>query len=166
MKRRHLTSALVLAALIAAGCSSDDTSSAGDATAADAPTGAVPADDDGGSDGGSSTAPGAIRVVPASDAATIHAERTEELVVLDVRTAEEFAEGHLDGAIMIDFYAEDFADSIADLDRDAPYLLYCRSGNRSGQTRTLMEELGFTDVTDVDGGIVAWADAGFPLVVP
>ncbi len=85
------------------------------------------------------------------------------LVVLDVRTSEEFADGHLADATMLDFYRDDFADRLAELDPDAPYLIYCRSGNRSGQTRALMEELGFTDVVDVDGGILAWDDAGLPI---
>jgi len=67
---------------------------------------------------------------------------------------------------MIDFYEDDFADQIADLDPDVPYLVYCRSGNRSGQTAAIMEELGFADVSDVDGGIVSWFDSGLPTVNP
>lgn len=89
--------------------------------------------------------------------------RTQDLVVLDVRTPDEFNAGHLDGAVMIDFYESDFAANINELDRDQPYLLYCRSGNRSGQTLALMEDLGFTNVADVDGGINAWLDAGLPV---
>lgn len=105
-----------------------------------------------------------IRVVPADEALTIQANPPADLVVLDVRTAEEFAEGHLEGAVMLDFYDPDFAAQIADLDPDVPYLLYCRSGNRSGQTAEIMEQLGFADVSDVDGGILAWAEAGQPIV--
>ena len=67
---------------------------------------------------------------------------------------------------MVDFYDDDFADQLADLDPDVPYLLYCRSGNRSGQTIGILEELGFADVADVDGGILAWNDAGLPTVTP
>lgn len=94
----------------------------------------------------------------------MQADPPEGLVVLDVRTPDEFAEARLDGAIMIDFYEDDFATQLAELDPNASYLLYCRSGNRSGQTALLMEELGFTDVADVDGGIVAWNAAGLPTV--
>ena len=50
------------------------------------------------------------------------------------------------------------------LDRDTPYLLYCRSGTRSGQAAAIMADLGFNDVADVDGGVIAWAEAGLPLV--
>ena len=105
-----------------------------------------------------------IRVVdPDTGAATI-ADPPDDLVILDVRTPDEFAEGHIDGAIMIDFYEADFSARLAELDPDVPYLIYCRSGNRSGQTRALLEDLGFTDVADVDGGVLAWTDAGLPLV--
>lgn len=105
-----------------------------------------------------------VRLVSVDDGADIQADPPEDLVILDVRTPEEFAEGHLEDARLIDFYAEDFADRLEELDRDVPYLLYCRSGNRSGQVAEMMEELGFADVADVDGGIVAWIEAGHPVV--
>lgn len=106
-----------------------------------------------------------IRLVSATDGAAILDSPPEDLVILDVRTAEEFEEAHIDGAVMLDFYRDDFADQLAELDPDVPYLLYCRSGNRSGQTAALMSQLGFTDVADVDGGIVSWTDAGLPVTV-
>ena len=88
----------------------------------------------------------------------------DDVEVIDVRTPEEFAEGHIDGAVMIDFYADSFADDIAALDPDATYLVYCRSGNRSGQTTALMAELGFDQVYDLDGGVIAWDAQGGALV--
>jgi len=103
-----------------------------------------------------------IRLVSAEQGAAIQTDPPQDLVILDVRTPEEFAAGHLDGAIMLDFYRDDFAVALEELDPDVPYLLYCRSGNRSGQTALLMEQLGFTDVADVDGGIRAWNEAGLP----
>ena len=112
--------------------------------------------------GGSDTG---VRSVSADDAfETVFESPPEGLIVLDVRTQEEFEGRRLPDATMIDFYAPDFQERIADLDRDAPYLLYCRSGNRSGQTAELMKELGFTDVRDVEGGIVSWLDNGHPFV--
>lgn len=106
---------------------------------------------------------GLVRVSPTVAAATVE-DPPDDLVILDVRTPEEFAEGHIDDAIMIDFYSDDFADQLAGLDPDVPYVLYCRSGNRSGQTLAIMEQLGFTSVQDVDGGAIAWQEAGLPLV--
>ena len=87
-----------------------------------------------------------------------------DIVVIDVRTPEEFAEGYIDGADMIDFYADTFADDIAALDPDDTYLLYCRSGNRSGQTAVLMQQLGFENVYDMDGGVAAYGEQGLPLI--
>jgi rhodanese-related sulfurtransferase len=152
---RPLLIALLTALLFAAGCSSGDTASLEDS--AETPARSQEAQSqDGGSAG--------IRLVSATEGAAIQADPPDDLVVLDVRTPEEFAEGHLDGAIMLDFYQADFEDRLAELDPDVPYLLYCRSGSRSGQTKAVMSELGFTDVADVDGGIVAWSGAGFELV--
>jgi len=107
-----------------------------------------------------------LRLVSAQAGADIQANPPDDLVILDVRTPEEFDAGHIEGAIMIDFYAEDFAEQLAQLDPDVPYLLYCNSGNRSGKTVPILDELGFTDVADVDGGIQAWAGAGLPIVLP
>lgn len=82
---------------------------------------------------------------------------SDEYIVIDVRTPEEIAEGKIiDRADEIDFYDEDFRDQIAELDRDQKYLLYCRSGNRSGKTLQLMQELGFENAQHLDGGITAW----------
>lgn len=106
-----------------------------------------------------------IRIVSADDAAATIADPPDDLVILDVRTPDEFAAGHIEGAVMLDFYREDFAEQVAALDRDVPYVIYCRSGSRSGQTRELMSELGFAAVDDVDGGVISWADAGLPFVV-
>ena len=120
---------------------------------------------DGGDDASSTDAAG-IRLVSVQEGADLQGDPPDGLVILDVRTPEEFAEGHLDGALMIDFYLDDFTDRVADLDPDVPYLVYCRSGNRSGQAVAIMEELGFADVADVDGGIMSWLDAGLPIVSP
>jgi rhodanese-related sulfurtransferase len=106
-----------------------------------------------------------ISTISVDAAAAIAGDPPANLVVLDVRTPEEFAEGHLEDAVLIDFYDADFADQLAALDPDVPYLVYCRSGNRSGQAISVMDELGFTSAVDVDGGIVAWAAAGMPVTV-
>ncbi len=108
---------------------------------------------------------GDFATISPQQASAVMAAPPADLVVLDVRTPEEYAEGHLDGAVLVDFYDADFADQLGQLDPEVPYLVYCRSGNRSGQTLTLMEQLGFSSASDVDGGIVAWQDAGLPVVV-
>jgi rhodanese-related sulfurtransferase len=91
------------------------------------------------------------------------AEPPADLVVLDVRTPEEFAESHLAGAININVEGPDFAGSVADLDEDAPVFVYCRTGRRSANAVTIMQDLGFTELYDLDGGIVSWSHAGLPI---
>ena len=105
-----------------------------------------------------------IRVVDPEQAALTIADPPDDLVILDVRTQEEFDEGHLDGAVLLDFYRDDFAAELATFDPTVPYVLYCRSGNRSGQARAIMDDLGFESVEDIDGGIVGWQEAGLPVV--
>lgn len=83
-----------------------------------------------------------------SDGGSTESPIAEGDVVIDVRTPEEFNAGHLDEALNIDIYAPDFKDQIGALDRDASYAVYCRSGNRSGQAKAIMEDMGFTDVTN------------------
>ena len=85
-------------------------------------------------------------------------------VILDVRTPEEFAAGHLPGAININVEASDFDTKIAGLDESAETLVYCQTGNRSGVATDKMVELGFTDMSDLQGGIEAWAAAGEEIV--
>lgn len=149
-KTRTLLAVLLTALLLAAGCSSGDTPTSDTGTES--------------SDSSSDAGAAGIRLVSATEGAALQADPPDDLVILDVRTPEEFAEGHLDGAVMIDFYEADFADRLGELDPEVPYLLYCRSGSRSGQTTAIMRDLGFTDVADVDGGIVAWSGAGLQVV--
>jgi len=138
--------------LLLASCGGDDPATAEDAgTAAEATV----AD--------SATEISGISTISVEAAAAITDNPPDDLVVLDVRTPEEFAEGHLEGAVLVDFYAADFAEQLAALDTDVPYLVYCRSGNRSAQAMGVMEQLGFASAADIDGGIVAWSDAGLPV---
>lgn len=105
-----------------------------------------------------------IDLVSPADAAQVITDDPAGLVVLDIRTLEEFNEAHLADAVMIDFYAEDFADQLDTLDKDVPYVLYCRTGNRSSDAVNTMEDLGFVEVYEIDGGIVNWYDQGYPIV--
>lgn len=104
-----------------------------------------------------------VRVVQPSEAAALLADAPADLVVLDVRTPQEFADSRLPGAVNLDVSSPDFREELASLDRDVPYILYCRSGNRSAQARAMMADLGFSSVTDVAGGIVAWQSTGLPI---
>ena len=84
-------------------------------------------------------------------------------LLLDVRTNNEFAQGHLQGAQQIDFYRDDFSDALDKLDREQPVLIYCRSGNRSGKAAKQMKAMGFYAVYKLEGGIGAWSKRGKPV---
>lgn len=83
-------------------------------------------------------------------------------LVVDVRTPEEVAEGHLAGSVNINFLGENFAQEIENLNKKKTYLLYCKSGNRTRKAADLMEKAGFKHVYMLDGGITAWNAAGKP----
>lgn len=78
-------------------------------------------------------------------------------VILDIRTPEEFAEGHIDGAQNVDFY-DSFEPEITKLDKNRTYLIYCRSGNRSNTANDIFKQLGFKEVYELDGGYNAWQE--------
>lgn len=99
------------------------------------------------------------------DAATFATLEAAGYTIIDIRTPEEIAAGKVTpDALELDYYAADFPSQLATLDRTNSYALYCRSGNRSGDTLARMRALGFTDVVDLSGGIVAWQASGRPLV--
>ncbi len=83
---------------------------------------------------------------------------TEDAVILDVRTPEEYADGHLEGAQLLDLNSGEFEAALPELSPDAEYLVYCRSGARSAQAMELMEDAGFTDVTNL-GSVEEAAEA-------
>lgn len=86
------------------------------------------------------------------------------VVILDVRTPGEFAEGYIEGAQNIDFQSGNFENEIAALDKNVTYAVYCRSGNRSGQAAKIMHDAGFHDVYNLDGGVIDWTSEGMMLV--
>lgn len=84
--------------------------------------------------------------------------------LLDVRTADEFNEGHIAGAVMADVNEDDFLQqAMAVLEPDRPVAVYCRSGRRSARAASMLANQGFR-VTNLDGGVLAWQDAGKDLV--
>lgn len=119
-----------------------------------------------------SDAPADEAVTPGGDSEVVRMSATEfeeaadrpGVVVLDVRTPEEFAEGHLPGAVNLDVSDPGFAEGLDELDRDATYAVYCRTGSRSLAAAQAMREAGFDDVFDLEGGIEAWQTHGGRIV--
>lgn len=85
----------------------------------------------------------------------------KDLVILDVRTPDEFEAGHIAGAKNFDFYGDDFAAQLKGLDKSKEYLVHCASGVRSG--KTVKEMAGFAHVYHMNGGFHAWEAAGKPI---
>ncbi len=81
-------------------------------------------------------------------------------IVLDVRTPQEVASGVIGGSVAIDYNGRNFTEEISKLDKNAPILLYCASGNRSGRAMSKMGKMGFTELYSLSGGIGAWSRAG------
>lgn len=90
-------------------------------------------------------------------------EQEEDIVLLDVRTPEEFSQGHLAGAKNLDFHAVDFGQQLKRLNPNQKYMVYCAVGGRSGKAMQLMEGLGFKKVYNVGEGFTELKDQGIPV---
>ncbi|MFN3866131.1 MAG: rhodanese-like domain-containing protein [Demequina sp.] len=84
------------------------------------------------------------------------AAQSEDVIIVDVRTPAEFAEGYVPRAVNIDVSSPDFVDAVAQLDPDASYAVYCRSGNRSRVAIDHMTAAGLGSTLGLEGGIGAW----------
>ena len=114
----------------------------------------------------------ALSSVLAGESKVTHANVTEaaalvkakKVVVVDVRTAAEYANGHIEGAKNVDFLEEKtFESNLAKLDKDQPVLVHCAAGGRSTKSLKVFEKLGFKNITHMDGGLNAWQSAGLPV---
>ena len=87
-----------------------------------------------------------------------------EVLILDVRKADEFAEGHIKGAILIDQFQSDFVEQAqAKLPKEKTIAVYCRSGRRSANAADKLADVGYKCV-NLKGGIIAWKEAGMPVI--
>ena len=98
----------------------------------------------------------------ASDLIVKH-KNNPDFIILDVRTPHEFKSGHIEKAILLDYYSKMYTGELKKLDKTKTYLIYCRSGNRSGKTLHLIKDMGFSRVYNMDKGIKGWRSKGFPL---
>ena len=84
-------------------------------------------------------------------------EQDTNAIVLDVRTDDEVAEGVIPNAKHIDIYSgQAFIDALEELDKSKNYYVYCRSGNRSGQACQIMQQMGFNNTYNLEGGMLQW----------
>ena len=87
-----------------------------------------------------------------------------KLVILDVRTPQEFAEGHIANATNVDVNAPDFIQQLTKFDKSKEYVVYCRSGHRSAKAAGIMKDQSFKTIYNLDGGITSWINDHNPVV--
>jgi len=87
-----------------------------------------------------------------------------QVVIIDVRTPQEYSQGHLENAVNFDFSSANFESKISGLDKSKSYLLYCQSGRRSKAASEVVKSLGFGEVYNLLGGIAQWQAINLPVV--
>jgi rhodanese-related sulfurtransferase len=89
--------------------------------------------------------------------------QASDVQLVDVRTPEEYAEGHLPNAVNMNISDASFDAKIATLDKTKPVMVYCKMGGRSAKAAAKLKEAGFTTITDLEGGIVNWKSEDKPI---
>ena len=105
--------------------------------------------------------PKRVRNVGVEEFDTLRADKSR--IILDVRTADEFADGHIPGAINLDYNSPDFASKVRALDTNGTYLVHCAAGGRSAKACTVMDKLQFKSVINLSPGFRGWETAGKPV---
>lgn len=82
--------------------------------------------------------------------------KDKSIVIIDIRTAQEYNSGYIKGSVNIDYYKSDFKDKLSKYDKNKTYFIYCRSGRRSGSAKTIFNDLGFKNVYNLENGINEW----------
>jgi phage shock protein E len=141
-----LAAATIAMSITLAGCSSDSTTST-----VETPDSSVVVEQ-----------PAAPERVDATQFAEVVA--TPGVTIIDVRTPEEFAIGHIDGAVNFNVEGPDFGTQIAGLDPAGTYAVYCQSGNRSVAAVDYMSGQGINGIFELESGISGWQQAGLPVV--
>jgi rhodanese-related sulfurtransferase len=106
-----------------------------------------------------SASPAVINEVLPAAAYKSKLESLPNAQLIDVRTPAEYAQGHIQGFGNIDFMNSDFKEQVqSKLKKDQPVMMYCRSGRRSAKAAELLQSLGFNEIYDLQGGIIAWPE--------
>jgi rhodanese-related sulfurtransferase len=103
-----------------------------------------------------------VKEINSSEVGTM-LQKNNKIVVLDVRTPGEFISGHIKGAINIDVHQPDAMERISKLDKNATYLVYCRTKNRSGAVVNHMRQNGFKNIVQMMDGMVGWNQNNLPV---
>lgn len=106
---------------------------------------------------------GVIKLVTVEEFKELDALRDVQL--LDIRTPEEYKSGYIEGYRNMDYLSDTFKEEMETLDKSKPIVIYCRSGGRSGRCATLMLEIGFKEIYDLEGGIIQWKAENNPVII-
>ena len=88
----------------------------------------------------------------------------KDILLIDVRTPEEYASGHLENSVKMDYKADNFKELIAELDTNQDVYVYCKVGGRSNNSAKMMEKMGFKKIYDLEGGILQWEKEDFKII--
>jgi rhodanese-related sulfurtransferase len=110
------------------------------------------------------TQPQVVKNITPEEANTMIMISSFPIQIIDVRTPEEYAGGHIENAANVNYNSGNYSDEISRFDKDRTYLIYCRTGARSAGARDIMKELGFQKIYNIDGGITDWIAKGLPVV--
>jgi phage shock protein E len=91
-------------------------------------------------------------------------QEKKDLQILDVRTPQEYEEGHIKNAINKNWYDSNFSSKLESLNTSKPVLIYCKAGGRSTRASEKLTKMGFKEVINLEGGVDAWSAAGLPIV--
>lgn len=89
---------------------------------------------------------------------------SDSILIIDVRTPEEFASGHIENSININMQSVDFMEQIATLEKGQSVYLYCKKGGRSNRAARMIQEMEFKNIYDLKGGILQWEKEGYKTI--
>ena len=98
-----------------------------------------------------------LKEVISTEAFAAQLKADPEAQLIDVRTPEEYAEGHLEGSTNLNYFDDDFEVQLQKLDKTKTVMVYCKSGGRSGKAAAKLQSLEFQKIFDMEGGYTAWA---------
>lgn len=102
-------------------------------------------------------------IVPKDFAEAINT--TQNPQILDVRTPPEFSEGHITNAANVNWLGDHFIIEVEKFDKTKPVFIYCRSGARSKKASEKLQELGFKNINEMQGGIISWNNTGLSIII-
>lgn len=103
-----------------------------------------------------------LNITPANASKIMQSD--QDLMIIDIRTPQEYQKGRLDESINLDYYSSEFTNRLKILDKSKTYIIYCRKGIRGTMASEIMKDFGFKEVYNILGGLDLWSQQGRPMV--